>query len=924
MTLRLIFLLYALSHCHAVISQTSEVRGRIVDAASGETLPFANVFINNTSFGTLTDENGFFALGNIPYGVQELVVYLRSHETIQAFISVNADPAELGIIEMTRLESLANLEAKGIPDSGREKQLKLFTKIFLGESEFASHCEILNPYVITFSKGPGGILLATASEPIEVSNMALGYKLSYYLTYFEANRETHSFSGQIRFAEIGTKGGGTAVRWMENRKELYLGSQRSLLKSILDSQMEEAGFNLYSVRDELQGSKVTSFASALGTTLTPFRTNNIVLSGRIPNTYKIILPGKIEVHCKGKIAKQKIYNDIPHSVGWIKVEGDTIFANRNGSVLNFHEVETSGSMQIGSLAERLPLDYSPERILKIKKESRAVEASRIEEKIYVHMDKPYYYPGEMMWYKAYINYRYPALRDSMSKTLRVELINSNRKIVKSQLLRIENGMANGNWVVTDTLSSGNYYLRAYTNLNLNFDHDNLFIKPIPILGKTEQVVDTEYDKGNTGTPQVAFKSGRKSYEVRDSISLELWVKDKKGTPAKSNLSISITDAKQVVPVKEPLTILTAFPFTTDPSNEIIKELTYPVEYGISYTGQYLNKKQKPEKATLSILQGNFDYLSVVETDDRGRFFENGLVFYDSVEFRFQIKSEKKKDDGRVVILPRDIPSLDFQSPGYSLKTVNTGKNQRLISEYEVPRGARLLNEVFIQGEKIKEEVVRPYGKPDYVIDSKQLDISSNNLLLILQGKVPGLVITNQTDETGSHTVVRIARASGLTIQAQTEPLVMIDNVPMSGRAGDILQSIDAYTIESIEVVTRVSPAYGSAGVNGVISIYTKRGIGSEKNSFDRDLQLIKLGGYSQPSQFRIPNYSSNNPEHSQIDYRSILYWNPMVATDEYGRARVSFFAADLETQYRVVVEGVNENFEPVRGVYFITVTDNNP
>ncbi|HRW99683.1 MAG TPA: TonB-dependent receptor plug domain-containing protein, partial [Cyclobacteriaceae bacterium] len=471
---------------------------------------------------------------------------------------------------------------------------------------------------------------------------------------------------------------------------------------------------------------------------------------------------------------------------------------------------------------------------------------------------------------------------------------------------------------TDTLSAGTYWLRAYTNLNRNFDKD-YFVKPIPILGKTEQVVASEIFIEPTQKHAVTVRLDQRSYGTRDSIGLILSVRDTLGKPLLSNLSVSVTDARQVLPVKPPFTILDKYPFRSEPDHRIIDEVAFPVEYGVSYEGQYLNRRGKPEKATLSILQGNYEHLSVIETDENGLFVETGLQFYDSTDFRFQTKNTKKKYDGRVEIVAREIPALDSQLPSFDLKTINTGKNQRLISEYEVPRGARLLSEILIQGQREDMEKIRPYGKPDFVVNADDLDISSNNLLIILQGKVPGIVISYLSDDSGTHPVVRIARASGLTIKAQTEPMVMIDNVPMSGRAGDILQSINAYTVESIEVVTRVSPAYGSAGVNGVISIYTKRGVGSNYKPIDRSLQTVKMRGYARPDLFRYPNYSNQDSEKNQIDYRSILYWNPFVATDETGIAKVSFYSGDLETRYRVVVEGITENNQPVRGVGYITI-----
>jgi hypothetical protein len=48
-----------------------------------------------------------------------------------------------------------------------------------------------------------------------------------------------------------------------------------------------------------------------------------------------------------------------------------------------------------------------------------------------------------------------------------------------------------------------------------------------------------------------------------------------------------------------------------------------------------------------------------------------------------------------------------------------------------------------------------------------------------------------------------------------------------------------------------------------------------------------LEGYSSPVAFSHPDYSVSPP--GVADYRRTLYWNPAVATDSLGRARVSFF-----------------------------------
>jgi hypothetical protein len=52
----------------------STVKGKIFDAKTNEAMPFASVYISNSTKGTQSDENGNYQLNNIPLGNVQLVV----------------------------------------------------------------------------------------------------------------------------------------------------------------------------------------------------------------------------------------------------------------------------------------------------------------------------------------------------------------------------------------------------------------------------------------------------------------------------------------------------------------------------------------------------------------------------------------------------------------------------------------------------------------------------------------------------------------------------------------------------------------------------------------------------------------------------------------------------------------------------------
>ena len=47
------------------------------------------------------------------------------------------------------------------------------------------------------------------------------------------------------------------------------------------------------------------------------------------------------------------------------------------------------------------------------------------------------------------------------------------------------------------------------------------------------------------------------------------------------------------------------------------------------------------------------------------------------------------------------------------------------------------------------------------------------------------------------------------------------------------------------------------------------------------------------------------------DYRTTLYWNPSVTTDDAGKVRVQFYSSDVSKHYLLTIEGVMANGRPV-------------
>jgi hypothetical protein len=554
--------------------------------------------------------------------------------------------------------------------------------------------------------------------------------------------------------------------------------------------------------------------------------------------------------------------------------------------------------------------------------------------VYVTTDKPYYYPGENIWFKGSMKYSIPEMRDSLSQILYVDLINPQRKIIQSHSLRIDSGFVKGDFVLSDTLTQGGYFIRAYTNWMKNYGEEHYFVKSVPVLSVSDRVSEG-VDGQNKFSSGMSISVSKNMYNAREKIELTLILKDKEGNPIAANLSVAVTDTDQVIPVREEKNILTDFPMPKKPMRQGLVELKYPVEYGVTFFGQFNNDKKEPEKTTLTVVQGKFEDMVSIETTHDGKFWLNGFQFYDTLTFAFQAKNSKGKPYGYVQIQNREVPPLGFSMKDFVLNVTHTNYPQRIDSYYEIPKDVRLLQNVTIKGQKLSEATRSGvvYGEPDYILSGEKLLSATvgGNLVVGLQGKIPGLEIQWGRDDFGlPHYRIKIrGGSSSIGYLGTTEPLVLVDGIPLAqdpsgaNTMGDQLAILDPSTVERIEVITSASPAFGVRGTNGVIAIYTKTG-GYKGRDGDQSLKsfnFIKMQGYYRPRTFEHPDYSDAKILASvQADFRSTLYWNPDVKTNnKTGKVDLAFYASDQNSPYRIVVEGITEEGEPVRGEYFFNV-----
>jgi hypothetical protein len=102
------------------------------------------------------------------------------------------------------------------------------------------------------------------------------------------------------------------------------------------------------------------------------------------------------------------------------------------------------------------------------------------EEVYVHTDRDEYIAGETMWFNTRVVERPNTILSDRSRVVYFEVLNRvNRPVVRTRV-RIDGGSGSGMVLLPDTLSSGDYIIRAYTNWMKNFLPSNCYSEKIRI------------------------------------------------------------------------------------------------------------------------------------------------------------------------------------------------------------------------------------------------------------------------------------------------------------------------------------------------------------------------------------------------------------------------------------------------------------
>lgn len=339
--------------------KTFSILGKVIDSASGQPLAGASAFCQNTTHGTISNNEGLFYL-RLPNGGYDLVISYTGYDKKVIRIS-NTQPAQdtmaITLVKADKaLEEVAVIATNEVAD-GWNKYGQFFMDNFIGTTPNAAACKLQNPEILHFyySKKRNR-LKVLAKEDLIISNYALGYNIRYQLDSFsyEYGTRISQYTGSPLFQEIDTTQE-VKEQWAKNRARTYLGSRLHFMRSMYDSTVSEEGFNAEKLDDAPGSTKGVMINNLYDSSLYEADSSGVTVGwkGRYRISYKDVLPDP-------KFLKEfKLPASTRYQVTVLDV-ADGFVIEENGYFYEQSDVINAGYWAWKKLAELLPYDYTYE------------------------------------------------------------------------------------------------------------------------------------------------------------------------------------------------------------------------------------------------------------------------------------------------------------------------------------------------------------------------------------------------------------------------------------------------------------------------------------------------------------------------------------------------------------------------------------
>ncbi len=462
---------------------------------------------------------------------------------------------------------------------------------------------------------------------------------------------------------------------------------------------------------------------------------------------------------------------------------------------------------------------------------------------------------------------------------------------------------------------------------------------------------------NDDQPNVTGKADRDTCSTRSLVEYTVNITDNLGNPLQGNISVSITDDREVI-TDTTANILTTLLLTSDVRGNIPDPAFYfqkntrskhaldllmltqgwrrydterivrnnfmrpdsLLEKGYEISGtvksRSLTSVRPVENVDIDILSLKGNYIGKTFTDRNGRFYLHDGEALDSTWFILQTAPQSDERNLKLTLDKASYPArmIPVIASGALDRNVFAKYADKAEQQHVDEHGTRVVHssESAIIAQKKSAQKSNYYHTPDDSITKEQLDSLSPSSLNELLIRLPGLIVTKTDRFSDCGSILWLINDYPVmsTVKLKVDEIERIDILTSPanliafgewGKCGAIAIHIRAKNTRSVPLVI--------TGYFNIISSYFLQSDIQEIDALYKDVPYIKRImplGFQKPAEFYAPKYDMPT-QNTKPDLRTTIHWQPSLTTDKHGTASFNFYTADVPSTYTVVIEGVTDD-----------------
>ena len=335
------------------------ITGKVLNEVTGSPMAAASVFAQNTTIGTVTDENGNFKL-QLPVGGYDIVFTFTGYKTESRRVTTGdaGETVNVNLKEKEKeLETVAIIATNEVKD-GLEKYGTFFNEEFIGKTENSRSTSIQNTEALHFffSKKKNRLKI-TATEPLIIKNNALGYNIKYTIDSFthEYNSGVSIYSGSPLYEEMEGDSAQKSI-WLGNRRSAYNGSLLHFMRCVYNRNIKDQQFEIQFIVQQNGIDNAIKLKEPYGA-LNFERDDSTQTVEILPNQKDV---GILYMAQKPSAAYLLAHSTEPKDFKFSLLSfkpNERIIIEQNGYFYDQNDISISGYWAWEKVAEQLPYDY---------------------------------------------------------------------------------------------------------------------------------------------------------------------------------------------------------------------------------------------------------------------------------------------------------------------------------------------------------------------------------------------------------------------------------------------------------------------------------------------------------------------------------------------------------------------------------------